>query len=401
MEQNKRLPKLCDDNNCTGCLACVNACNNGALSIHANQEGFYRPLLDADKCVRCGLCEKSCPVINKPVANSSTSLEVFAAWHLDDNVRRQSSSGGAFTALAENILNKGGVVFGAAYDENMRIEHIAVEKADGLKALRLSKYAQSYIGETFKEVNKLLRKGRVVMYVGTPCQIAGLKKYLRKDYENLLAVDIICHGVPSMLFLQSYLTWVEGKYGKIEHINFRDKRKGWYDALRVVKTAIGGEKVLKGDNDNYWVGFSNNNNLQYSCYKCQFQAFPRVSDMTIADFWGIGKTKPFGHKKEIERGVSMIVVNNPAKKHYLDIPKDRMYIEHRSLEEAKLGNSTALKESHCPASRATIYSDLKTMDYDAFSVKYLSASSKQKLVKIFREYLPSGIVKYIRLRNQK
>ena len=400
--ESKRLPQLCDDKNCTGCLACINVCNADALTRTFNEEGFYRPKLDADKCVKCGLCVKSCPVLNKPdIHFSPEGIKVFAAWHKDEDIRKKSSSGGAFTALAEAVLKKGGVVFGAAYGNNMCIEHIAVENNLGLDRLRLSKYAQSYVGETLRQVRNYLRAGRVVMYVGTPCQVAGLKQFLNKDYENLLAVDIICHGVPSIMFLQKYLSWLGKKYGKVEHINFRDKRKGWYDALRVIKTEKSSEIVMKGEKDNYWVGFSNNNNLQHYCYTCSFQEFPRISDLTIADFWGIGKQKPFGHKEEIEKGISMIVVNNPSKQHYLDGAAKSLFIEERSIEEAKLGNNTALTESRCPASRATIYSDLQSMDYESFRNKYMKPTMKESLVKLFRERLPYSIISYIRLRKQK
>lgn len=397
---NKILPRLCDDKKCTGCLSCVNACKVGALGITTNNEGFYRPKLDKDKCVMCGLCEKSCPVLHKPeIRVVADELKVYAAWHKDGNIRANSSSGGAFTALAEVVLEKGGVVFGAAYEEDMSIKHIAVEGVSGLERLRLSKYAQSCVGDTMKQVREYLHLGRQVLYVGTPCQLAGLKQFLHKDYDNLLAVDIICHGVPSMAFLQKYLEWLGTKYGKIEHINFRDKRKGWYDALRVIRTKKS-EKVMKGENDNYWVGFNNNNNLQYCCYTCTFQNFPRVSDITIADFWGIGKQKSFVYKEEIEKGISMIVVNNPNKQHYLDSAAKRMFVEERSLDEAKIGNNTALTESHCPIARAAIYQDLQSMDYDVFRKKYLSTTKKQTIVKLFRERLPYRIIKWIRLFSQ-
>lgn len=399
--ENKKLPQLCADKDCTGCLACVNSCRQGALSIGKNEEGFYRPRFDADKCVGCGLCERNCPVINRLPMVEAGNLKVFAGWHLDEEIRMKSSSGGAFTALAENIILQGGVVYGAAYTEDMQIAHIEVKSVSELERLRLSKYAQSCVELTMKDVKEHLEMGKKVMYVGTPCQVAGLKSFLRKDYNNLLAVDIICHGVPSMMFLQKYLGWLGEKIGKVKHINFRDKRKGWYDALRVVKTDSGREKVLRGEADNYWVGFNNNNNLQYCCYNCQFQGFPRVSDMTIADFWGIGKTKAFGHKDEIEKGVSLVVVNNQEKQHYLDECRSRMFIEPRSLEEAIVGNNTALVKSVCPASRDSIYVDLQLMDYDSFRKRYLSTTRKQDVVKLFREYIPYGIVKFLRMRSQK
>ena len=400
MENKIRQPHLCGDEQCTGCMACVNSCNQKALQIVQNKEGFYRPQLDESKCIGCGLCERNCPVLNKIESKLSVELKVYAAWHKDEEIRMSSSSGGAFTALAEYVLVQGGVVFGAAYGENMQILHAGVESMDELKRLRMSKYAQSKVGDAFRTVKEVLNNGRIVMFVGTPCQVAGLRAFLHKDYDNLLAVDIICHGVPSILFFQTYLKWVESKYGKVENINFRDKRKGWYDALRVIK--VGNcERVLKGTDDNYWVAFNNNNNLQHCCYGCSFQSFPRVSDLTIADFWGVGKNIAFGHKEEIEKGVSLIVVNNPLKQHFIKDAAERMYIEQRSLEEAKVGNNTALTESRCPAARATIYQDLQTMDYDTFRKKYLGTTKKQDLVKLFRERLPYGIIKWVRLRSQK
>lgn len=399
---NKQLPRLCDNKSCTGCLACVNACNIGALSITKDEEGFYRPQIDSNKCVRCGLCEKSCPVISSFQRHEEDNARVYAAWHNDAEIRSKSTSGGAFTALAQAILNRGGVVFGAAYDDEMQIIHIEAYTIDDLEKLRLSKYAQSFIGDTFKRVKQRLCDGLMVMYVGTPCQIAGLKNYLHKDYENLVLVDFICHGVPSIDLFQYYILWLEKKYGKVNHINFRDKRKGWYDSLRVITTDDTRKKVMRGFADNYWVGFNNNNNtLQESCYNCGVQGFPRCSDITIADFWGIGKNIPFAYKDEIEKGVSMIVINNKKVSSLLEEASVNMQVIERTISEAIEKNRAAVQPCARPKNRNTIYKDMRVLDYESLCKKYMLPTMKQRAVKIFREYLPFQIIKFIRLLNHK
>lgn len=400
--ENKRLPQLCDNKTCTGCLACVNACSQGALTINKDDEGFYRPQLNAEKCVMCGLCEKSCPIITPVKRQDESDIKVYAAWHKDKAIRAKSTSGGAFSALASVVLGKGGVVYGASYAEDLKIKHIEVSDEAGLEKLRLSKYAQSLVGDnTYQQVKKRLVEGRWVMFVGTPCQVAGLKNYLHKDFDHLVLVDFICHGVPSIDMLQAYTKWLEKRHSKINHVNFRDKRKGWYDALRVIKTESGEEKVMRGADDNYWVGFSINNDLQESCYNCVNQGFPRCSDITIADFWGLGKRVPFGHKEEIEKGVSMIAVNNKKAMPLFEEASNSLFIFERTTSETISGIKTAVQSNHRPKSRDTLYNDLRSMDYDDFRKKYMATTWKQKAVKIFREYLPFPVIKYIRLRSQK
>ena len=401
MDNNKRLAILCSDDQCTGCMACVNACHQDSLSAGINEEGYYRPNLDAEKCIKCNLCEKSCPILNPPARNKVEEIKVYAAWHLNDEIRARSSSGGAFTALAEAMLAKGGVVYGAAWGERLIVEHIGVSEKQGLEKLRLSKYAQSRVGDAMKKVKEHLIRGKEVLFVGTPCQTAGLKSFLSKDYDNLIVVDFICHGVPSIKFLGKYSDWLENKTGRIEKINFRDKRKGWYDNLRVATNEKGRDKVLKGKDDCYWVAFNNNNNLQLSCYQCVAQGFPRVSDITIADFWGVGKKVPFGHKEEIEKGVSLVVVNNAKGEALFNEAKGSLFIEERTIEEAIGGNIAGVKSSLKPVIRDTIYRDMDKMDFDTFRMKYMKTSLKQDLVKIFRERLPYGIVKWVRLKSQR
>lgn len=397
---NKGYPLLCDDLHCTGCMACANSCQHSALSFSTNKEGFYRPSLNRDKCVMCGLCEKACPVVH-PITIKKEDIQVFAAWHRDESIRRQSSSGGAFTALADAVLRNKGVVFGAAFSDSMLVEHIGITEVKDLPKLRLSKYVQSRIGESFHQVKDYLVSGKNVMFVGTPCQVAGLRTFLQKDYDKLLLVDFICHGVPSKDALSFYLTWLDKKYGKIKHINFRDKRKGWYDSLRVIKDDDGNETVLKGRQDSFFIAFNKNNNLQECCYNCPMLGFPRLSDITLADFWRIGTKVPFNHKAEIANGISLIVVNSPKASSVLSEASKDLIIENRSIDEALAGNSAAFQSCIRPDSRATFYEDLHRMDYVSFCSKYMKQTRKNRVMQLAREFLPSGLLKRIRGLKQK
>lgn len=400
--ENKRFPQLCDNKTCTGCMACVNVCAHGALTFTKDDEGFYRPLLNADKCVKCGLCEKTCPIITPVKRQNERDLKVYAAWHKDEAIRAKSTSGGAFSALASVVLGKGGVVYGASYTDDLTIKHIEVSDDAGLDKLRLSKYAQSHIGDIFQQVKKRLFEGCWVMFVGTPCQVAGLKNYLHKDYDNLILVDFYCHGVPSIDLFQQYAKWLEAKHGKIQNFVFRDKRKGWYDSLRVIEKANGNHHILRGNDDAYWESFNHyDNSMQECCYACKVQGLPRISDITIADFWRIGQHVPFAHIDEIEKGVSSVAVNNPRLLSFIQEAEAFMCIEPRTIEESIKGNPASVKSSIRPKDRDTLYKDLRVMSFDDLRCKYMTTTWKQKSVKIFREYLPYPIIKYVRLRKQK
>ena len=216
---------------CTGCEACANICPKDCISMVENAEGFLFPKIDSGKCVGCELCEKACPVLSPiPIHKTQEDVKVYALIHKDEDVRSHSSSGGAFSAIADFVLEQGGVVFGAAFDENFEVHHICVDKPEDLYKLRGSKYVQSRIGDAYRQAKEKLQQGRLVFFTGTACQTSGLLGFLGRDYENLITQDLICHGVPSPLAWRKYIQlnrrWAKSE---VEHIFFRDKIFGWHN----------------------------------------------------------------------------------------------------------------------------------------------------------------------------
>ena len=217
---------------CTGCFACQNACSKNAISLPENGEGFYEPVIDENLCIDCGLCDKTCPRVIAPTRYKAQ--KAYYGWINDDDIRKKSSSGGLFSAIANYVIANGGIVYGASfnYSGDIRLECHSNEKV-GIEALRKSKYVQCHIGNAFRDIKTNLESGRQVMYCGTPCEVDGLKSYLRKDYENLITIDFICHGVPSMSLLRKHLEYI-GMTGATE-IDFRPKRESWVDFFEIRK----------------------------------------------------------------------------------------------------------------------------------------------------------------------
>ena len=306
---------------CCGCHACATVCAKHCIAMQTDEEGFLYPVVDKDTCTDCGLCEKVCPVINQ--SEPRKPLKVYAAKNKNEEIRRQSSSGGIFTLLAEKIIGEGGVVFGARFDEAWNVVHSWTDTIEGIAAFRGSKYVQSTIGCTYKEAKRFLLQGRKVLFSGTPCQIAGLKKYLCKDYDNLLAIDVVCHGVSSPLVWRRYLNDVRGTFPSqcsITDISFRDKRNGWkkyafclrYDISKVTSNLSSTSKVegefLQPFTENIFMkGFLRNIYLRPSCYACVARSGKSGSDISIADFWGVQNFYP---EFDDDKGIGLILINS-------------------------------------------------------------------------------------------
>lgn len=287
---------------CSGCSACEQRCPRQCISLKEDQEGFMYPFVDIENCIDCGLCEKVCPIINQ--GEPRFPLKVFAAKNKNEEIRLKSSSGGIFTLLAESIIQEGGVVFGARFDESWNVIHDYTETIEGLAAFRGSKYVQSRIGRSFRQVESFLKAGRKVLFSGTPCQVSGLKHYLLNDYDNLLTIDFVCHGVPSpkiwKLYLQeevlresvSSARKIKSK-AVLSEINFRDKSTGWKEYSFTLRFS------LERDANNIFVltqsftqnpymnAFLSNITLRQSCYHCKMKNGASSADFTMGDYWGI------------------------------------------------------------------------------------------------------------------
>ncbi len=278
-----------DKSTCCGCSACKNICPKNAIEMISDNEGFLYPHINEDKCINCGLCKKVCPILNKKL-NNTFEQKSFIFQNKNEECRKNSTSGGFYSAIGELIIKKKGIVFGAAFDENFIVKHDKAKTKEELKKFRKSKYVQSDLGNTFKEVKNNLDLGKLVCYSGTPCQIAGLKNYLNKDYENLLLIDIMCHSVPSPLFFEKYKNYILKKMSatKILDINFRDKSKYGYKYPMITIKTNNGTYSEGVDTDPYLRAFFGDYSVRPSCYNCQFKTKKRVSDITIWDCFNIG-----------------------------------------------------------------------------------------------------------------
>lgn len=320
---------------CSGCTACYAACPVSCITMVADEEGFDYPSVDSGKCTDCGLCQKVCPARHS-TKNTSEPL-VFACWYKNDDVRKVSSSGGIFTLLAEQFLQSGGVVFGAAFDENCEVIHTYIEKKEDIDKLRRSKYVQSSLGDTFHGVKRLLSERRKVLFTGTPCQVSGLNNFLGKDYDNLLLVDIVCHGVPSPAVFRSYRREREQQYGaKITECSFRDKPFGWNPALHMMMKMSNGEKYSSLlSEDPYGEGFLRNLFLRPACHHCFANNFRSGSDITLGDYWGINEVHlRFDDKK----GTTVAIIKTEKGKKVWSGLQPKIKSRHSSLEKALPGN---------------------------------------------------------------
>lgn len=291
--------------NCTGCSACANICPRGCIAMVADSEGFCYPEVDVQLCADCGLCEDVCPMLHKP--SQHPVVAVYGAKNKDDEVRYTSSSGGMFSLLAEEILQQGGVVVGAALDDKLTVRHILIDGAADLYKLRGSKYVQSEIGKIYSEVRRALRAGQRVLFSGTPCQVAGLKGFLLKPYDNLVTVDVVCHGVPSPKVYRKHLQELQAEAGEpVLQVRFRDKAKGWKHGETLFFT----EHRQFGDSkrkERYMRLFLNNISIRPSCGSCAFNNKCSLADITIADYWGIDKQFP---EFDDDKGVTLVLVNS-------------------------------------------------------------------------------------------
>ncbi len=349
------IDKVQDD--CTGCGACYSICPVDAISMVSDAEGFLQPSIDTSICTQCGLCAKKCPALGELEILNSRDPQVFAAWCKDEGQRINSSSGGVFSELAKQVLNKGGHVVGARYNSDYTVEHVCISNTEELHLLRQSKYLQSEIGHIFRDIKRLLKTNAPVLFCGTPCQAAGLLSYLGKVYKNLTVCDFVCHGVPSPMVYKMYLADLEIEYqAPVESIQFRNKNSGWKKFCTFIVFENG--KTYQRDlyQDTYMYGFLKNLYLRPCCYKCKFKKIPRVADITLGDFWGIGDTRP--HIDQ-DKGTSLVFINTSKGREDFAAASKGLISEECTLDEAINGNPCILTSVAKPKKRQQFFQRLR------------------------------------------
>lgn len=394
-----------DKDDCSGCYACVNICPNNCLSMVKDDEGFWYPRVDEDNCVGCNLCIKVCPIIKINVNRNDVKFikQVYAARNINEKIRLDSSSGGIFTLLAEKIIDNNGIVIGAAFNEKFEVSHQLIEAKKDIAKFRGSKYVQSKIGDIYKKINSELDKNRLVLFTGTPCQIAGLKSYLNKEYDNLITQDIICHGVPSPGVWNKYIKYVsnQNKY-EINSVNFRSKKENW--RLFSLLFRFDNDKSLAKniEEDFYLIAFQNNIDLRPSCYNCKFKGEDRKSDITLADFWGIENTNI---KLDDNKGTSLVFINSViGAKLFNEISKELDYIE-TDIKTATKYNKNYYISASKNCLRDNFLSAITENNFESIVRKYCNYSYVTQFQRKTKKHLKIvfgnlGIMKIIkRLKN--
>lgn len=354
-----------DTKKCLSCRSCFLTCPKNAIEMRENREGFFYPIIN-EKCINCGLCVTHCPILT-PNKKPFFGQRIFCLILKNEELLRKSSSGGVFAGIANYILSENGVVYGCAYDENFNANIIGITNVADLYKLQGSKYVASNTNVTYKQVKENLEIGKKVLYCGSPCQIAGLKAFLGKDYENLYTLDLICHGTPSQKLFSKYIEWLGKKFGgKIIYYGFRDKDiSGWScGGIAIAKTKT---KTIEGNCDPYYASFLRGETYKESCYSCKFANMERVGDITIGDFWGVNKYYPNVDKK---KGVSCCLINTKNGDELFESVKEYFEFFEISENEVREKNTNLYKPANRPTIRNHIYEEIDSFESIEFFKKF-------------------------------
>ena len=366
--------KIFDKHDCCGCNACVQKCPKQCISMCEDEEGFLYPQADSSLCIDCQLCEKVCPFLNQKPRQEP--IECYAAINKNEHIRKQSSSGGIFSAIAESVIAEGGVVFGARFNENWQVVHTCVETSNELVAFRGSKYVQSKIGDTFKQAEVFLKKGRKVLFSGTPCQISGLHHFLRITYNNLLTVEVVCHGVPSPKIWREYLHSLQ--FSNIGTISHKDKSFGWRSYSLTIKD--NNENIIlteKAGNNKYLMAFGLNLTLRPSCFNCPAKEGRSKADITLADYWGVEKLLP---QMDDNKGTSFICVNTEQGRTIIE--QLDVQIKEADYQQSIQYNTCIIKSTDEPADRLLFWNDYYAHGINTlFSLKIKKQNIIKRLIK--------------------
>lgn len=324
---------------CTGCGTCKNICPEQAINMHENNEGFLEPFTDISKCIECEFCFKHCPVLMRQTINSNKMPKVYAAWSLNRQTRYNSTSGGVFTELAKAVINENGLVAGAKYNEEHLVEHAIINTVEDISLLQQSKYLQSDVRDVYVKIEKALKEKKQVLFVGTPCQCAGLKSYLNQESDNLYLCDFICRGVNSPLVYKKYLQELEQEYdSKVKQVWFKNKTNGWNNFGTKIIFENGREYFKDRDTDPFMFGYIKQNlnlYMRQCCGKCEFKGSARPVDITLGDFWGIELR---GMDTEEDNGISAVLLQSGKGVSLFERIKEQIYFEEHTAQELAIGN---------------------------------------------------------------
>lgn len=364
--------------NCTGCYSCVNICPNDCITMKQAETGFFIPEISQSMCINCGRCEKACPFIHMPEVSIKTTA--YAIKNRNEEVQIESTSGGVFPLLAEHVLDREGVIFGAAYDADFSVRHIKVCERKDLLLFQGAKYVQSLIGTVFLEVKKELVSGRLTMFSGTPCQCAGLKSFLGKPYDNLLTVDLICHGVPSPKVWQAYIDYRSQKENngvRPQRINMRSKSSGWSHYGYSTQFDYGDGRISQIGNghDLFMKAFVGNICLHSSCSDCKMKGVERCTDFTLGDYWGIWNQHP---EFDDNKGTSVVFVHTQKGRKILEQLSDKMDCLKVDIEDAYKENGSLVNSSRPHPCRDKFLKQITVDNFEELVKKYFSQESVQK-----------------------
>lgn len=385
--------KTKDKSECCACSACVNACPKSCISMELDREGFHYPIIDVDACIKCGLCEKVCPVEHPDYSNKKNP-DAYAVLLKDEEQRKKSSSGGAFYAIASFILKNNGVVIGATMDEKHQVRHIAVDSLEELYKLRGSKYVQSDLGQVFSRIKHVLDDNRWCYFVGTGCQVAGLKAFLRKEYSYLITSDLVCHGVPSQKLFDKHIDYLEKMY-RDKIVDYQFRNNSLWGVSEIVdfanrKTVVNPSYELSP----YLYSFMYAMTYRYSCYDCKFACVPRQGDITLADFWGVKEFFPHINAKH---GVSLVLVNTERGKKMWDLVKEDYEYYQSTVANGAKCNANLINRTSKPSIRDGIYEKIDSLGYKtvAHSVFRSPKYSKLRRKNILNNCKLLGVLRFL------
>ena len=362
-------PNLCAREDCTGCTACAAVCPVNAIAMEADHEGFLRPVV-GESCILCRKCEATCPMLHLPVPGPAPA-QAHAVWNSDEAERLKSSSGGFFSLLARHVLEQGGAVFGAVLDETMTARHVCARSEEELAPMRGSKYVQSDLGDSFRQVKELLDNGTPVLFSGVPCQVDGFKRYLGKSYDNLLTCDLVCHGVPSPAVFRAWLDGLEAARGaKVTGVRFKDKSHGWSHPWLTVTFADGSVYTEDFNRTGYGRGFGMQLFLRPACALCKYTSTSRPADFTLADYWGLDPKLEL--PVERDKGVSMVLVNSARGQVVYDSLAGQFGQTDRPLEEAVTGNPRLKSPLKANPKRGAFFAAFAALPFQEVEKRFLA-----------------------------